>query len=212
MTVAVVNAYGRLASVPRIDTSAGVPLTEDFDSNAVIRAIPDDYVRRGILFQRLTNALSAELASLALEAPPGPAGYAPLENYPTRDYFRIFDVVAARAHPGEPRAQQWRLAARRELDALIATSMGRVELSTFNHPGEALLRYQQISPFVTSKPRSSVSELPGQGIRIEYIDPVISIAYGVGVFEGVVMKFKMHPRISVDTAGDLTTFDVRWGL
>lgn len=208
------HAGGVLESraVTRIETSAGVPLSEDFDPNAVIRAIPDDYVRKGILFLRHTNALGDELAALTLDANPGPDGYAPLESYPARDYFRIFNLVAERAHRGEPRAQQWRLLGRREIDALMATSMGRVELSTFNNPGEALLRYQQFSPFVINKPRGTATELPKHGIRIEYIDPVISVAYGVGVFEGVVMKFGMHPRVAVEANDGVTTFDVRWSL
>jgi hypothetical protein len=49
-------------------------------------------------------------------------------------------------------------------------------------------------------------------VRIEYSDPVVSIAYGLGVFEGIVLSYGMHPRISIETAGANTIFDVRWGL
>ncbi len=195
----------------RIETSAGVALNEDFDPETVIAAIGDDYLRKGIIFRRHVSALGDDFAALPLEAPPGPSGYAPLESYPARDYFRIFNAVAEREFPGVPRAQQWRLEARREIDALLGTNLGRIERSQLNDPREALLRYQQFSPFVASKPRGTASELP-KGVRIEYVDPVISIPYGLGVFEGVVLSFGMHPRIAIDIDGDLTSFDVRWGL
>lgn len=192
--------------------SAGVPLTEDFDPNAVIRAIPDDYVRKGLLFVRHAAALGDELRSLPLERPPGPEGYAALETYPARDYFRILDRVAERAHPGVARAQRWRLAGRTELQSFMAHTMGQVELVSFNNPTEALLRYQQIAPFVLNKPRATTMVLPRQGVRVEYIDPLVSIPYGAGVFEGVVMTFGLHPRVAIEQRGDVTVFDVRWGL
>lgn len=198
--------------MPQLEVSAGVPFTEDFDPDALLATIPTDYQRKGILFPRHARVLGDALHALPLESPPGPKGYDPLESYPARDYFRIFNLVAEQSFPGEKRAQQWRLLARREIDSLTATSLGRVEWSGLGDPLAALLRYQQFSPFVINKPRATATELRKNAVRIEYTDPVISIPYGVGVFEGVVMSFGMHPRITVDTAGELTTFDVRWGL
>jgi uncharacterized protein (TIGR02265 family) len=196
-------------AVTRIETSAGVALTDDFDPEAVIRSIPDDYTRKGLVFAQHVSALGEDLAALPLETP---GRYSPLESYPARDYFRIFNAVAERAFPSLPRSQQWRLLGRREIGAVTNTNLGRIEWSALNGPGEALLRYQQFSPFVVNKPRGTASPLPNLGVRIEYIDRVVSIPYGVGVFEGVVLSFGMHPRIAIETAGDITTFDVRWGL
>jgi hypothetical protein len=97
--------------VTRLETSAGVPLIDDFDADALLASIPDDYERKGMLFARHAKALGYP-----------PNQFDPLLSYPAREYFRLFNLVAEQAFPGEPRAQQWRLLARREIESVTNSS------------------------------------------------------------------------------------------
>ncbi len=196
----------------RIETSAGVPFTDEVRLDDVLADVGDDYRRKGLLFRRHVRALGAGFEALrpSLEAPPALGLYLPFHDYPTRDYLRVFDVVARRKHPGVASAQAWRLEARNELQGFLGQAIGRITWSLFDDPRGPLVRYPQLSRMVLTKPIGVPDVIDERRVRIEYQDPIGSLAYAVGVFEGIVLSFRQHPRVTVELDGPRTTFDVRW--
>ena len=196
----------------RIETSAGVPFIDEVRLDHVLAEVGDDYRRKGLLFLRHVRALGARFDALkpSLEAPPGLGVYLPFQDYPTRDYLRIFDLVARQRHPDVSSAQAWRLEARSELQGFLGQPIGRVTWSLFDDPRGPLVRYPQLSRMVLTKPVGVPRVLDERRVRIEYQDPIGSLAYAVGVFEGIVLSFRQHPRVTVEIDGPRTAFDVRW--
>lgn len=198
----------------RIEASAGVPFKDEIRLDEVLSHVGDDYQRKGLLFLRHVRALGARFDALkpSLESAPALGLYLPFHDYPTRDYMRIFDVVARLRHPGVPSAQAWRLEARTELQGFLGQAIGRITWSLFDDPRGALVRYGQLSRMVLTKPIGVPHVVDERRVRVEYADPIGSIAYGIGIFEGIVLSFGQHPRVTVEIDGPRTVFDVRWSV
>jgi len=74
------------------------------------------------------------------------------------------------------------------------------------------LAWSEIAKRVMSHPLGVAHKLGERHVRIEYDEPIGSIPYAVGVFDGIVLAYKLHPRVSVRTDGDRSMFDIRWDV
>lgn len=195
-----------------IESAASQPLRTSVDLEEVLSRLGDDYTRKGFFFLRHVRALGEDFAALTLEAPPKLGMYFPFQDYPTRDYLRVFHAAALKRYPTMPAAQAHRLLGREEIGSFLELAVGRVTFGMFNDPMTFFLAYGEIDRRMMSKPIGTPLKIGERHVRVTYDDPIGSLPYTLGALEGVVMSFKLHPRISVRTSGDQSVFDVRWDV
>jgi len=196
------------------ETTASVPLTGDVPLAEVLGRIGDDYSRKGFFFRRHVRVLGEEFHALReeLEAPPVLGTYLPFADYPTRDYFRVIDRAARLQFPGLAMAEAHRRFGREELGSFLEQVIARVAWSAFDDPMAVFVGYAELAKRVMTRPHGHAKKIGERHARVEYHDSLGSIPYGIGVFEGVVLAFKQHPRIAVTFDGSVLRYDVRWTL
>jgi uncharacterized protein (TIGR02265 family) len=197
----------------RLETSASKPLESEVDLAAVLANVGDDYKRKGLLFLSQVRALGDDYEQVRPTLEEAPAHfYIPFHDYPTRDYFRLFDRVARKKFPGVSSAEAWRRQARAEIATFIEVPIGRVTWHLFDGPAQVFERYAQLSKMVATKPIGVPERVGDRRVRITYRDPIGSWQYGLGICEAVVLGFKLHPRVTVEIDGPTTILDVRWDV
>ncbi len=203
----------------RIETSGGVPIGKGSAGAEVVlhellAGVPDEYTRRGFFFHPLVRALGPHFDRMAkeLEEPPALGIYRPLVSYKTRDYFRLFDSVARMQAPRASAAQAYRLAARSESQAFKATVLGQLTWGFFDEPTQVLLAWPDIIRKVMRGPETRSERRGERHVRVDVQGPFSSPFYGLGVLEGCVLSFGLHPRIALETHDDRTTYDVLWDV
>lgn len=196
----------------RYDTTPAVVLTGDAPLAEGLARIGDDYTRKGFFFRKLVRALGDRFAEVKheLEAPPALGTYLPFVDYPSRDYFRLIDATARVRFPSLSMAEAHRRFGREELGAFLELVVARVSFTAFDDPMAVFTAYSEISRRVMSRPHGVARKVGERHAQVEYRDPVGSVPYGIGVFEGVVLAFKLHPRVSVTQEPSLLRYDVRW--
>lgn len=199
-----------------LEVRPSIPLIGDVDVRAIARAVPEHHRVRGMFFTRCRNELpDGEFAELlpALREPPALGRYLPFADYSTHDYVYLFASAALHAHPRVCGAEAWRLYAREEILAYEKTMLGRVTLSLITDPATALLRFPEIVAAMAIGPRTVTTQLSERSVRIEVFEPTGAIEHALGMFEGVVMFFKRHPRIEVESReGTTWRFIVHWTM
>jgi len=200
--------------VTAIDSRASFPLVEDIELHDVLARLRDDYTRKGFFFQKHLKTLGAafEAIKTTLEHPPRLGVYVPFNDYPTRDYMRIFHCAARTRFPNVAAAQSYRLLAREELSSWLELTVGRVSFGMFSDPMMLFLAWSEVSKRVMSHPFGVATKVSDRQVRIVYEDPIGSIPYAIGVFEGIVLAYKLHPRVAAREDGDRTSFDIRWDV
>ena len=203
----------------RIETSGGVPIARgspgsDIRLADVLAVVPPEFRRRGFFFRPLVAALGPhyERKQEELEEPPALGIYRPLVSYPTRDYFRLFDTVARMRSPRVSPAQAYRLLARDEPQSFKATVLGQLTWGLFDEPTQVLLAWPEVLGKIMRGPETRVQQRGERHVHVEVLGPFSSPFYGLGVLEGCVLAFAVHPRITLETHEDRTSYDVRWDV
>lgn len=197
-----------------IDSTPSIPLIEDVELANVLSKIGDDYTRKGFFFHRHVKTLGSDFDSIraTLEEPPRLGVYVPFNDYPTRDYMRVFHHAARMRHPNVASSQAYRLLAREEIASYLELSVGRVSFGMFGDPMNLFLAWSEFAKRLSSRPVGVAHKVHERHVRIEYNDPIGSLPYAMGVFEGIVLAFKLHPRVSAREDEPKTTFDIRWDV
>ncbi|MDB4942066.1 MAG: hypothetical protein JWP97_1600 [Labilithrix sp.] len=196
----------------RYATSADAALLGDVDLERTIRAVPDSFTVRGMFFTRYVAALGAEWEELlpTLEAPAKHGRYHAFENYPTRDYLRLFGRVAAARFPGSTR-EAFRLLARGEVEVFAESTLGRVTFALLRDPAGALLRYPDVFRAVIHGPQLTARRLGDRRVVITDDNHHGSVEVTLGVIEGVVQTFDETPRAEVTVESERrVVLDVTW--
>lgn len=196
------------------ETTASIPLTGDVPLSEVLARLQADNTRKGFFFRKHMRTLGDGFGDLRprLEAPPALGTYLPFVDYSSRDYFRILDAAARIQFPNLPMAEAHRRFGRAELGSFLEQVVARVAWSTFDDPMAVFNAWSELAKRVMSKPHGEPTKIGERHARMEYTEPVASIPYGIGVFEGIVLAFKQHPRIAVTQHGPLVRYDIRWAL
>lgn len=196
------------------ETTAGVAMTGDLPLAEVLSRLSESNTRKGFFFRKHLRTLGDGYAELRpqLETPPALGTYLPFVDYSSRDYFRILDAAARLRFPGLSMAEAHRRLGREELGSFLEQVVARVAWSSFDDPMAVFGAWAELSKRVMSKPHGEATKIGERHARLEYDEPVASIPYGIGVFEGIVLAFKQHPRITVTHHGSLVRYDIRWAL
>jgi uncharacterized protein (TIGR02265 family) len=197
----------------RIETSTHRLLDGEIELAAVLAKVGDDYKRKGLLFLTQIRALGDDFALVkpTLEEPPA-LFYNPMHDYPTRDYFRVFDRAARKQFPQVGSAEAYRRQARREIVSFLEVPIGRVTWHLCDGPAQLFERYAQLSKMIVTKPIGVPERVADRRVRITYRDPIGSWHYALGICEAIVQGFKLQPRVTVELEGERTVLDVRWDL
>jgi uncharacterized protein (TIGR02265 family) len=197
-----------------IEAGGASPLQLTVEMAQVLSRLGDDYTRKGFFFHRHVRTLGEDFEKVreTLEAPPKLGLYFPFQDYPTRDYMRVFHAAALKRNPQVSTAQAHRLLAREELGSYLELAVGRVTFGMFNDPMAFILAYGELSRRVMSKPIGNPVRLGDRHVQITYEDPIGSLPYALGALEGIIMAFKMHPRVTIKPTPTGTLFDLRWDL
>lgn len=196
----------------RFVTVPDVPLEGDIDLELTVRNTPPAFMTKGMFFTRYVAALGAEWEELlpSLIEPAKHGRYHAFENYPMRDYVRVFDRVARARFPGSTR-EAFRLLARGEVEVFAESTLGKVTFSLLRDPGVALLRFPDIFKMVTKAAEVLAQRLGDRRIVVTY--PRYHGAYeqALGLLEGLVQSFEEEPRVDVSIDSERrAVFDVTW--
>lgn len=179
---------------------ASITLTGELDVDALVEAIPEAYVLRGMFFTALVADLGEEFEALApkLCSPPPGGKYLALTNYPVRDHVRVIDAAARRVYPGRSNREAQRLRGQSALDAFKRSLLGKTMVSIIEDPATMLLRVPDLlfSRFIRG-PTGRASREGSEAVKIELLGYFGGVEYMAGVFEGIVMSFGQRPRVEV---------------
>jgi uncharacterized protein (TIGR02265 family) len=197
-----------------IDGTPSTPLHDDVDLAVVVSRLGADYTRKGFFFHRHIKTLGEAFEAVrpTLEAPPRLGVFLPFTDYPTRDYMRVFHHAARTRFPNVAASQAYRVLAREEIASYLELAVGRVSFGMFGDPMMLFLAWSEFAQRLSSRPIGVAHKRGERHVRIEYEDPIGSIPYALGVFEGIVLAYKQHPRVTATEDGARTTFDIRWDL
>jgi uncharacterized protein (TIGR02265 family) len=198
---------------PDLAVRPSVPFLGDLDVESHACAMPPSYRVRGVFFARCVGDLGRDaLARLPLAEPTSEGRYLPFTEYPTSDYMRVFGAAAALVHPAADAREAWRRYAREEVVGFSRTMLGGVTLGLMSDPTAALVRYPEVFRVLARGPSATATMLDERAVAIEIRDAFAPIEYTVGVLEGIVLLFKRHPRIEVESLDEVLRFDVRWTI
>jgi uncharacterized protein (TIGR02265 family) len=197
-----------------IEAATTSPLMLPVEMAEVLARLGDDYTRKGFFFSRHVRTLGDDFEAVraTLEAPPKLGLYFPFQDYPTRDYMRVFHAAALKRHPQVSTAEAHRLLAREELGSYLELAVGRVTFGMFSDPMAFIIAYDELARRVMSKPIGRTTRLGDRHVQVAYEDPIGCLPYALGALEGIIMAFKMHPRVTVKETAKGTVFDLRWDV
>lgn len=196
----------------RFVTVADVPLQGDVDLDETLANIPESFTTKGMFFTRYVAALGAEWEALvpSLSEPAKHGRYHAFENYPLRDYVRVFDRVARARFPGSTR-EAFRLLARGEVEVFAESTLGKVTFALLRDPGATLLRFPDLFRMVTRASEVSSHRLGDRRVVVTYPRYHGASEQALGLCEGLVQSFDEEPRIEVTHDSDRRlAFDITW--
>jgi uncharacterized protein (TIGR02265 family) len=196
-----------------LEVRPSIPFVGELDGLAIARAMPAEHRLRGLFFTRCAGDLAAdELAALAPLLREPIAKHIAFDDYPLHDYTVIFDRAARKVHPRVDAREAWRLYAREEIFAFAATMLGRVTLSLISDPTAAFLKLPSVFGGLAVGPGVTAEKVSDRAVRVELTSIAAPVEYCIGVFEGVVMSFKRHPRLEVEATGTTVRIVVNWTM
>jgi uncharacterized protein (TIGR02265 family) len=196
-----------------LEVRPSIPFVGELDGLAIARAMPPAHRLRGLFFARCVGDLAPDELSVITPLLREPiAKYVPFDDYPLHDYTVIFDRAARKVHPRADAREAWRLYAREEIFAFAATMLGQVTLSLISDPTAAFMKLPSVFGGLTSGPGVTSEKLSERAVRVELTSIAAPIEYCIGVFEGVVMSFKRHPRLEVEAKGETVRIVVNWTM
>ena len=196
----------------RFVTVPNVALEGDVDLAATLANIPADFTTKGMFFTRYVAALGAEWEVLlpTLCAPAKHGRYHAFENYPLRDYVRVFDRVARARFPGSTR-EAFRLLARGEVEVFSESTFGKVTFALLRDPGATLLRFPDIFRTVTRASECSAKRLGDRRVAVTFPRYHGASEQALGLVEGLVQSYEDEPRVDVTIEPDRRiVLDVTW--
>jgi uncharacterized protein (TIGR02265 family) len=196
----------------RFVTVADVALEGDLDLETTLANIPVEFTTKGMFFNRYVAALGAEWEELlpTLSEPAKHGRYHAFENYPLRDYVRVFDRVARARFPGSTR-EAFRLLARGEVEVFSESTLGKVTFALMKDPGALLLRFPETFKIVTRASECSAKRLGDRRVVVTYPRYHGAAEQALGLVEGLVQTFDEEPRVDVTIDSDRrVVFDVTW--
>lgn len=202
---------------PESVRGAIVPATSlpgDVDAEAIRNKIPERHRMRGLFFTRCMEATRDQWSALEpkLLKPPSRGVYQSFHEYPTRDYFLIYDAAARATFKDLSGAEAHRRYARDEVRSFSSSLLGRVTWSLLGEPMTALLRYPEIYRVFAKGPTATAQRVDDRRVLIELRNAHFPVEYALGVLEGIVMAFDKSPRITLEDLPAETRLDVRWSL
>lgn len=195
----------------RFQTRVDAPLVGDIDFEASLATIPAEFLLKGMFFTRYVNALEGAWEQIAstLDAPAKHGRYHAFENYPMRDYARMFDRVARDRFPGSTR-EAYRLMSRGEIEVFSGSTLGKVVFSLVSEPGALLMRYPDLFDAVVRGPKLSAEKVDPRRVIITYHRMYATVEQACGFVEGLVLMFEEAPTMDVVVDTPRLTLDVRW--
>jgi uncharacterized protein (TIGR02265 family) len=196
----------------RFVTVPDVPLQGDVDLEATVANIPADFTTKGMFFTRYVAALGAEWEELvpSLREPAKHGRYHAFENYPLRDYVRVFDRVARARFPGSTR-EAFRLLARGEIEVFSESTLGKVTFSLLREPAATLLRFPDLFKMVTRASECAAQRLGERRVVVTFPRYHGAAEQALGLVEGLVQTFDEEPRVDCTFERDRrVVFDLTW--
>lgn len=196
----------------RFATLPDVPLQGDVDLEATIANIPLDFTTKGMFFTRYVAALGAEWEVLlpSLREPAKHGRYHAFENYPLRDYVRVFDRVARARFPGSTR-EAFRLLARGDVEVFSSSTLGKVAFSLLRVPGATLLRFPDLFKMVTRASDCTAERRGDRRVTVTFPRYHGAAEQALGLVEGLVQTYDEEPRVDCTMDQDRRiVFDVTW--
>jgi uncharacterized protein (TIGR02265 family) len=196
----------------RFVTLPDVPLQGDVDLEATVANIPSDFTIKGMFFTRYVAALGAEWEELlpSLREPAKHGRYHAFENYPLRDYVRVFDRVARARFPGSTR-EAFRLLARGEVEVFSASTLGKVTFSLLRDPGATLLRFPDLFKIMTRASECTAQRLGDRRVAVTFPRYRGAAEQALGLVEGLVQTYDDEPRVDCTIERERRiVFDVTW--
>jgi uncharacterized protein (TIGR02265 family) len=196
----------------RFVTAPDVPLQGDVDLEATIANIPSGFTTKGMFFTRYVAALGAEWEELlpSLREPAKHGRYHAFENYPLRDYLRVFDRVARARFPGSTR-EAFRLLARGEVEVFSESTLGKVTFSLLRDPGATLLRFPDIFKIMTRASECTAHRVGDRRVAVTFPRYHGAAEQALGLVEGLVQTFDEEPTVDCTLERERrVVFDVSW--
>lgn len=196
----------------RYTTAHDVALDGDVDLEATVADVHPSFTTKGMFFSRYVAAMGADWEGLApkLAEPARHGKYLAFENYPLRDYVRVFDHIARARFPGSTR-EAYRLLARGEVEVFAESTLGKVTFSLLKEPGSTLLRYPDVFRMVANGPELKAERKEERRVIVRSLRYVGLIEHGIGLVEGLVQAFDAEPRIDVTVDEQRrVVYDVSW--
>lgn len=196
----------------RFATRADAPLDGDVDLAAMLARTPASFTTKGMFFSRYVAALGAEWEGVVpeLDAPARHGKYHAFEDYPLRDYFRLFHRVAAARFPGSTR-EAYRLLARGEVEVFADSTLGKVTFALLKDPGATLLRYPDVFKTIVKGPDMTAERRAPRSVIVVFPRIYGSVENGLGIVEGIVQSFDEEPNVTVSVDDAMhATYDVSW--
>jgi len=165
-----------------------------------------------MFFTRYVAALGAEWEELlpSLTEPAKHGRYHAFENYPLRDYVRVFDRVARARFPGSTR-EAFRLLARGEVEVFTESTLGKVTFALLRDPGATLMRFPDLFRIMTRASDLSARRVGDRQVVVTYPRYHGAGEQALGLVEGLVQSFDEEPRVEVTSGPDRRlVFDVTW--
>ena len=201
-------------SVSRGAIVPAISLPGDVDAAAVRLKIPERHRMRGLFFTRCLEATRDQWSALEpkLIKPPSRGVYQSFAEYPTRDYFLIYDAAARATFKEQNGAEAHRRYARDEVRSFSSSLLGRVTWSLLGDPMTALLRYPEIYRVFAKGPSATATKVDERRVHISLRNAHFPVEYALGVLEGIVLAFDKQPRITLEDDPGETRFDIRWSI
>jgi uncharacterized protein (TIGR02265 family) len=173
------------------------PLRGDLDLEGLLRLVPPNHLIKGAFIGSNAAIAAPDWAALEdrLIAPPRGGKYLAFSDYPLTDYLRVTDAAARRKFPKIATREAHRLLSRNTFDVFAQTTLGRVTMTMITTPAGAFLKYQDIYNKMVTGSRVVVTPKTATSIDFEFIDYFSTQEAIYGVLEGVVLAYRLVPRV-----------------